>query len=473
VTITMPDTSEGLLDFFKNNKSGVAEAFANPEAAAAFTEEYAKKVNKRDPDIVAQMQEGIQLGMAALAKANNPDGKGVTAPPVDLSERGRPRIAGREVMGRVPSSAERALWSETAPGTAIDGMFANHAEYFRTVHGLLKGKRLPDSLVPKAQKLEDIRASYGSEVPGDGGFLVPEAFRSDVMQIAIESGVTRPRSTVIPMSTLRLNIPVVDDTSHAASILGGVICFWTEEGASLTESQGSFAAATLDARKLTGFAGIPNELLADAPAFAGFFNASFPKAIAWFEDLGFIKGTGVAEPQGWADAGNKAMVVVSAEPGQLSKTIVWENILEMYARLLPTSLGTAAWVANKDTFRQLMTMGLVVGTGGGPVLIGGLQQSAAGAPPMTMLGLPLILSEKVPSLGSQNDISLVDLSYYLIGDRQQMEISSSEHFFFQNDKTAYKVITRVDGRPWLLSAITPNSNSANSLSAFVTLAARP
>jgi hypothetical protein len=49
-----------------------------------------------------------------------------------------------------------------------------------------------------------------------------------------------------------------------------------------------------------------------------------------------------------------------------------------------------------------------------------------------------------------------------------MSARSSEHFKFQNDQTAYRIIQRVDGRPWLQSAITPKNNGA-TLSPFVSL----
>jgi hypothetical protein len=48
-----------------------------------------------------------------------------------------------------------------------------------------------------------------------------------------------------------------------------------------------------------------------------------------------------------------------------------------------------------------------------------------------------------------------------------MQVSSSPHFRFSSDKTAYKVIERVDGRPWLQSAITPKNGSANTLTPIV------
>jgi hypothetical protein len=47
-------------------------------------------------------------------------------------------------------------------------------------------------------------------------------------------------------------------------------------------------------------------------------------------------------------------------------------------------------------------------------------------------------------------------------------VSASEHYKFGNDKTAYRIIERVDGRPWIQSAITP-ANSGSTLSPFVQL----
>ena len=471
-TTAGPETPEQLREFMADTAK-VKEAFKDQPSAVAFIEDYTKRVLVKDSEIQAQVKEAVQLGFAQYLKDSAPEGAKAGIPPIDLSEKGRPRIAGREVGG-LRSSARRALYNKRARGAALEGIFEDGDEYFEAVYATRpKAQRTERSkdLIGKIDKLRSIQDSYGSEVPADGGFLIPETMRSQILQVAIEESVTRSRATVIPMSSLTVPIPMVDDTSHVSSLFGGVICYWGEEGTLLVESQAAFGRAKLEAKKLTGFAAVPNELMADAPAFGGFFDGTFPKAISWFEDIGFISGTGDTEPRGWLNC--PATVTVAAEPGQLSKTIVWENILEMYSRLLPTSLGNAVWVANKDAFRQLMTMGLVVGTGGSAVLIGGIQQPGSSAPPMSILGVPLVLSEKVPSLGTTGDISLVDLSYYLIGDRQQMQTDNSEHYLFQNDKMAFRVIERVDGRAWLSSPITPHSGSSNTLSAFIQLASRP
>jgi HK97 family phage major capsid protein len=147
---------------------------------------------------------------------------------------------------------------------------------------------------------------------------------------------------------------------------------------------------------------------------------------------------------------------------------VWENIVKMFARMLPSSLGRAVWVASIDTFPELATMALSVGTGGSAIWL----NNGAEGPPMTILGRPVIFTEKAPSvLGTQGDISFVDFGYYLIGDRQVMSAMSSPHFEFNADKTAYRIIQRVDGRPWLQSAITP-ANNGPTLSPFVQLGTR-
>jgi len=232
----------------------------------------------------------------------------------------------------------------------------------------------------------------------------------------------------------------------------------------------SFGRVVLDAKKLTGYAEIPNELLADAPAFTSFFDDVFPRALAWYEDIGFMNGTGAGEPQGFVNC--SASVQVPAVASQPTGTIVWENIVAMYARMLPTALQNAVWIASIDTFPQLATMALSVGTGGSAVWLGNLQQPGSAVPPVSILGRPVIFTEKTPALGTTGDISFVDLSYYLIGDRQMMQSTSSPHFKFASDKTVFRIIERVDGQPWLKSPITPHNNSSATLSPFVQLASR-
>jgi HK97 family phage major capsid protein len=441
LTPTSPDELEATL----NDGKVMKDLLADPKALGTFMNDYAKQVNKTDPSIAEQVQIEVQRGLAAFAKEHGAEG---SKPPVDLTP------------GKSPQYNSRAV------GAALDGVYANKHEFFSAVAGF--GGANARDLAAKREKAMEIQNSFGSIVPADGGFLIPETLRSELLAVALESAVVRPRATVIPMESLRVPIPMIDSTSNATSVWGGISATWTEEGAALTESQATFGRVVLDAKKLTAYAEIPNELLNDASAFNGFFSARFPSAVSYFEDVAFFTGTGVGEPTGFINC--SAAIIASAVSGQGTNTIVYENCVAMLSRMLPTSLGSCVWIASPDTRPQLMTMGLAVGTGGGPVWMsgGGYNNGAVSAAPDTLFGRPIFFSEKASVLGTTGDLSLVDLSYYLVGDRQTMQAMVSEHYKFANDKVAFRITERVDGRPWIQSAITPH-NGGNSLSPFVQL----
>jgi HK97 family phage major capsid protein len=191
-----------------------------------------------------------------------------------------------------------------------------------------------------------------------------------------------------------------------------------------------------------------------------FINEMFPEALGFFEDVAFLTGSGVGEPLGTL---NGAAAVADTRAG--ATAIDWIDVVKMYQRMLPGSLNRAVWVASIDTFAQLATMEVSAGS---PAVW--INHQLSEGPPMTLLGRPVLFTEKVPALGTLGDFSFIDFGYYLLGDRQAMSARSSEDYKFRNDQTAFRFIERVDGRPWLQSAITPH-NGGDTLSPIVKLAA--
>jgi HK97 family phage major capsid protein len=74
-------------------------------------------------------------------------------------------------------------------------------------------------------------------------------------------------------------------------------------------------------------------------------------------------------------------------------------------------------------------------------------------------------------LGTVGDIMLVDLSYYLIGDRQALTTSASPHVRFTTQETVYMFSERLDGRMWIDAPLTPRTGS-NTVSPAIALATR-
>ena len=461
----MPDvlpipTDAAELEEMLRDPTRMRDTIADPSRFRTFVGNYARNVINRDDTIQVQMREQAQQVLAEWLKNDGQDGK---VRRLDL--RSGPE-AGSMARNSYQARKNR-LYNQLAPGAKVDKLFGEPADFYRALS--LKCNALgtaPDGteLLQKLSENERIRNSFGTNVPADGGFLVPEEFRSDLLLVALEKSIIRSRATVIPMGTQRVSIPSVDSTTDATSVFGGIVCVWVDEGSQPAETQGRFAQTTLDAKKLMAFLTAPNELVADAPAFGGYLDATLPQAIAFEEDFRFMQGSGVGEPLGFVNC--PAAVIATAVTGQGANTIVVENLAAMFSRMLPSSLASAIWVASIDTFPQLAMMSVsgVIGNSSPVWMNNGVQ----GTPPISIYGRPVYFTEKLPTLGTTGDIVFVDPSFYLVGDRQTMQATASPHFAFNVDKTAYKIIERVDGRPWLQSSITPK-NSGPTLSPVVQL----
>jgi len=440
--VAMPTTGEELREVLMDPKA-MKELMADPEAHADFIEDHINLRLKYDPSLLDQNKEAHEKFMVEWLRDN-----GATEHnPLNFDPNSRRPVK------------TNTLYNKGATGAKFDKTFDSLAQFTFDLsnHSL----RTPEL----SQKLIGLQNVASSLEPSDGGFLIPEDLRAMVLQIALETAIVRSRARVIPMDSLRVPIPSVDSTSNVSSVFGGIIGFWTEEGATLTESKPRFGRIVLEAHKLTLYVEVPNELMRDSrPAYTTFIDTMFPEAIAWFEDVAFFVGGGVGEPLGFLNA---PAAISTTRTG--ASTVDWEEVVSIYARMLPQSLGRAVWVVSPDVLPELLTM--VISGGTSPIWIGGGGfPNASMAPPMSMLGAPLIVSEKARALGTAGDINFVDFGHYLIGDRQAMSARQSEDFRFNQDVTAIRVIERLDGRPWLQAPITPQNGGA-TLSPFVRLAA--
>jgi HK97 family phage major capsid protein len=456
VKLAVPNTADDLKDTLLNKTK--LKTLIDEGEMPAFMTNYIAEFGIKNPDVDESVQQQIDTAMANYARDRD----------ADLRVGNRKATAADLKIQRQSATYKSG---QLAPGRELNGKFEDFWDYLEVINHktIQAGKEI--------ERRTLIENAMSSTDPASGGFLIPEEFRATLMQVALAGAVVRPRATVIPMTTLRISMPIVDVTSNQTSVFGGIIGYWTEEGAALTQSQPQFGRVTLEAKKLTAYTAIPNELRRDsAISVDTLLNTMMPQGIAWFEDIAFMFGSGSGEPVGVFTAGNSALITAAARSGQgtvsgAGADIIWENIIDMYSRMLPSSLGSAVWVVSPAALPQLFTLALNVGTGGsavGPIV----STMGTGSPVLSLLGAPIIVNEKVGNLGAAGDLNFVDFGQYLIGDRMQMEAEQSTDYLFGNDMTAYRFIERVDGRPWMQSAITPR-NGGPTLSPYIQLAARP
>ncbi|MBY0396704.1 MAG: phage major capsid protein, partial [Thermoleophilia bacterium] len=306
-----------------------------------------------------------------------------------------------------------------------------------------------------------------------GGYTTTVQFETQVLQVSGEEQIFLPFATEVPLGAREVEWPALDQYQAPAAgqsaYYGGVRVYRRGEAASRTQTQPAFNKVKLIAQDLTAYTEISRDLLQDSTAA---LDAMIPKlfggAIGWRCDWEAINGTGAGMMLGVRNA-----PCVISVTRNTSSTIKYQDIFKMYTRLLSSERGFARWYVHPFTMETLMSITdpsnrfIFLPTYTGPY-----DGPLAAKPSGTLLGIPLVESEKCPVLGAAGDINLWSPRRYLHGKRSGLEIGLSEHFKFDSDQVAFRAKIRNDGKPQLLNSITLSDGAGtNKQTAFVTLAA--
>ena len=343
-----------------------------------------------------------------------------------------------------------------APGARLDGepWAASWPKFLAAVYGGDPGPR------------QFIMNAWTERVGSEGGFLVPEQLRAQVMAY-ITPAVVRPRAMTIPMGSLITHLPVLDNPTQAggAQSLGGLTFGFYQDGAPIASSTPTLARIRLEAQKLAALAAVPNELDSDAAGALGdLFGRVVALGYSWYEDDAFITGTGAGQPQGVLSA--PCAVTVTRTGASLPAAA---DIANMVSAFHPASLAAGyapevdgvGWLVSQSVITGILQAYLVPGgsaaTAGAPAALPpwlNLGDGRLQAP--SILGLPALISDHSPAAGSAGDIALVDFRHYAIGDRMELTVDrSAAGSGFATDVTNYRFKARVDGRYTVMGPITP------------------
>src|SRR5690606_2679104 len=173
-TVPIPANSDELAEFM-GDPGRYKPILASPETLRDFIDAYAQKVQGEGTELHRAVAAETQRQLAAYLKEKDLGG--------DNEDRIRrlnldPQASGgRGGRSMLTSYGQGAAYNRHAPGAKIDGKFATATEYFRAIWHLDES---PEAVARRAE----IRNAASSVVPSDGGFLVPERLRSQLLEVA-------------------------------------------------------------------------------------------------------------------------------------------------------------------------------------------------------------------------------------------------------------------------------------------------
>ena len=317
-----------------------------------------------------------------------------------------------------------------------------------------------------------VRAPTGAgEVdPTGGGFLVQIDFAAAIFMLAHDMGEILSRVSTLPISANSNGIKIrgIDETSRATgSRWGGVSSNWVGEGSTVTPSKPKFRIVEFDLKKLMSVMYTTDELLQDSTALGAIAAQAFSEEVMFMTEDAIWEGPGAGTPLGIMNS--KALITIPKQTGQAAGTIVKENVDQMWARCWARSVKNSAWFINQDCLPSLMAMNQAVGTGGQLVYLppGGLSAT----PFSTLYGREVVWTEYNSTLGTTGDITLADLSQYMLVDKNGVQAATSMHVAFLTDEMVFRITYRVDGKPMWSVPLTPFKGT-NTKSPFIALASR-
>jgi HK97 family phage major capsid protein len=374
--------------------------------------------------LVTELKKELGIASAAAAKAGEDDEVKAAAKELagNLMEMVKTMV--NETKG-APEHKPSGLTNE--PDEEMKNL-SKEEKFAKFVKALYKGDV---NTVEKLNFAERTKA-LAEGTPADGGYLVPDDFRASLIEHMLQTQSFRQFATVIPMSGKLLNIP---------RLSSDVKVYWGTENRTITTTTADFGEIELTPFRLNAIIYTSRELFDDsAISIFDVLRRRFTDRVTDEEMKVFLNGDGTTQPKG---VNQETFRSVSA-----ANALTPDHLTKAYYLLPEGYRNTARWIINSRVMEHLENSKDSYGQYLYPSLQGEVK---------TLKGRPILVTDYQPS----SKLTLGDLSYYYIGDRQQMtmDVTTEAGGTWEKFQVGLRCIERVDGEVALTQAFVQVTNT--------------
>lgn len=301
-------------------------------------------------------------------------------------------------------------------------------EFSKFMIDLLKAVRFKDQqAMADLQKFYQEKATMVAGTDANGGFLVPDEFLMDIVGLGRDRTFALNECTVIPMSSDKMLVP-------AELTLASMN--WKAESAQMAQGEPTFAQVQLDAKNLTGFAIVTNQLLTDtAVDIVSILSEQFGYGTALELDNQVLNGTG--DPvSGVLTAAAGFSVVLSTGKTNFS-SVGFDDIVDLIDKI-PEGLDINLRLVFNKTIKAALRK---IKDSQNNYLL----HQPGGVAPGTVWEVPYINSSKGPKTTTASTVFMVcgNFRYFYIGRRAgAMTIDVDPYGRFDYNETRFRMVTR-------------------------------
>jgi len=380
------------------------------------------------------------------------------------------RQGGDAELVRVDAGADRSEFSGMADAmtevrSAIVQAFPNVGSYIRAAtRGPANGREA------EALKQVDLMTRTITGSTNGGEYLLPLTQVPEIFSVSNQQpGLFQyARRYNVPGRSLRIPYLVQDEgTTTLNRPMAGKIANVTivGEGSTKPTREPTFGQRLLTMYKYAAITQFGDELLGDD--FTGELPSEVTTAVGgqivnkMNEDI-TIDGTGSSQPLGALNDNNTSLIAVNRATAD---TFTAADAFSMYQQ--HTHGPNSVWMVSRRVLAKLFALQTTNNTM--VTWIANLRDK----PQMLLLGLPVIVTDLLPTIGTKGDVALVNGDFYAMGLRQALTVESSIHVAFVQDVTTYRFVARGGGIPLPTSTyaykVDGSGNKVDPHSPFVVL----
>ena len=276
----------------------------------------------------------------------------------------------------------------------------------------------------------ELKAAMNETTDAQGGYLVPDEFQWDLIELAKEVSFLLNEATTLTMGSDTLSLPAE---------LTKVSMNWIVEGSTITASDPTFAQVKLTAQKLAGLTtAMSNELLADSNIdIVSLLTKQFSYATGIELDNQALNGTG-SPCSGMLTAKAGYSVVLPTGSSAFS-TVSFNDVRSMVRKLAAVDSAAAKFVYSKDVQFYLETLKDTTGRS--------LYREPATDKPAALYSRPIIEASNAPleaASGASTAFAVLGAwkNFYAGRRRGEMVLDVDPYSSFATDQTRFRMVTR-------------------------------